>query len=248
VAQLPKNYILRFVRIDKGFFDQKIFARLEKREVKYVCAARATDDLVRLARTLTDFRAVENTERKFCITEIDYRYGSWDRYRRLVIVKELTHNPDYDPSHVDLLGASDQPEFVETYRFYVTSIGYQELDAESVWQFYNERGTVENRIKESKLGFYLDKLPNQHFWGNAFYVQLVTLAYNILNWFKRFVLPAEFRSKNIRWLRMQLLCLPALLVTKKFQWFIKYPSAYPYRQLLESIHRRLQEGKPYYTV
>ncbi|RKY70589.1 MAG: hypothetical protein DRQ24_08980 [Candidatus Latescibacterota bacterium] len=121
------------------------------------------------------------------------------------------------------MGEPLQPEYLETYRFYVTNIDYEELDTESCWPFYNQRATVEGHIKESKLGFNLDKLPSLNFHGNAFYVQLVCLAYNILNWFKRFLLPPEFHSKNIRWLTMNLLCLAALVVRKKLQWLIKYP-------------------------
>ena len=248
VSSLPSNYKLRFVRVDKGFFDQKIFSYLEEQGIKYVCSAKASSDLLALARSLKEYEELEHSERQFFITELDYQYGNWDCYRRLVIVKERVANPDYDLDNRDLWGQPMEPEFHDTYRFYVTNIGYNELDAQSVWRFYNERATVENRIKESKLGFYLDKLPNQHFWGNAFYVQLVSLAYNILNWFKRFVLPAEFRSKSMRWLRMNLLLLPALIVRKKLQWFIKYPNHCPYQKLLWGIHKRLAEGKPYYTL
>ena len=253
LAVLPSNYKPTFVRIDKGFFSKDIFEYLEAKGLKYICAAKATAELKALARGLKDFKPIsspaeDDQREQFFITEIDYRYGSWNSYRRLIIVKELEPNPDHDPQQRDLLGEPLQPEYLETYRFYVTNIGYEELDAESCWRFYNQRATVEGHIKESKLGFNLDKLPSLNFHGNAFYVQLVCLAYNILNWFKRFLLPPEFRSKNIRWLRMNLLCLPALVVRKKLQWFIKYPVGYCYRALMEHIFRRLSEGKPYYVV
>ncbi|MFQ6094162.1 MAG: IS1380 family transposase [bacterium] len=253
LAMLPPNYRPTFVRIDKGFFSEELFDYLEAREIRYICAAKATPDLKALARTLKDFRPLssgdeEEQPRRFFITEIDYRYGSWSTYRRMIIVKEQEPNPDYDPQDRDLLGQPRQPEYLESYRFYVTDIGYEELDAESCWRFYNHRATVENCIKESKLGFNLDKLPSLNFYGNAFYVQLVVLAYNLLNWFKRFVLPAQFRSKSIRWLRMNLLLIPALVTRKKLQWFIKYPRGYRYRTLMEYIFRCLAEGKPRYVV
>ena len=247
-ASLPPNYRITFVRIDKGFFDQKLFAFLERQDIKYVAASKATHNLLTIARSLGTYRKLPNTDRELFITEINYKYGSWQQSRRMVIVKERVPNPDYNPDERDLFGIASEPEFLEIFRFYVTNIGYEELDAESVYHFYNERATAENRIKESKMGFYLDKLPNQHFWGNALYLQLVSLAYNILNWFKRFILPPEFRSKSMRWLRMNLLVLPALIVRKKYQWFIKYSAYLPHRKLLLTIHRRLAEGKPYYVV
>lgn len=84
--------------------------------------------------------------------------------------------------------------------------------------------------------------------GNEVYILLVALAYNILNWFKRFLLPEKFRSKCIKWLRMYLLNLPALIQRKKKQYFIKFSKFHLYKELTEYIFRELARGKPYYTV
>ena len=73
-------------------------------------------------------------------------------------------------------------------------MGYK-LDKLSSYRLYNNRATVENRIKEQKLGFNLNKLPVHNKKGNEVYILLVALAYNILNWFKRFLFPEEFKSK-----------------------------------------------------
>ncbi|MCD6472308.1 transposase [Candidatus Aerophobetes bacterium] len=40
----------------------------------------------------------------------------------------------------------------------------------SCYRFYNNRATVENRIKEQKLGFGLDKLPVHNKRGNEVYI------------------------------------------------------------------------------
>ncbi len=252
---LPPNYEVAVVRMDKGFFSERVLEFLETHEnVHYVCGVPAKPNLVEWARTHLSFRLVsegidaDKGRVRYWISEGEFAFGTWNRPRRVVVVKTQTRNPKHDPEDVDLFGDPVEPEFVEEYAFYMTSFAPEELDAEGVWHFYNERGTVENRIKESRLGFFLDKLPSHNFHGNAIYVQLVFLAYNLLNAFKRFLLPPQYRTKTIRWLRMHLLNLPAQVVRKKLQWVVKFPTWVVDRALVEKPLRILSEGKPYYVV
>lgn len=257
--QLPSNYRIVFSRLDKGYFSDEVFNLFENNHIYYVAAAKEYQDLFQIARQLDTYQKVKplkteklETEKKedkiFWTAEIDYKCDTWKKYRRFIIVKEQTLNPDYDPTDVDLFGKPKQPEYLEEYHFYVTNIPYDKMDAVSLWRFYNERATVENRIKESKLGFYLDKLPSHNWGGNAFYVKLVALTYNLMNWFKRFVLPIEFRSKSIRWLRFYLILIPALIERRKYQWFIKFSLHYPFPDLFQYAFRQLARGKPRYKV
>lgn len=253
--QLPSNYIIRFARLDKGYFSNETFNQFEEHDIYYVGGAKAYEDLLSLARRLDTYQRIESSDKEensegkiFWITELDYKCDSWEKFRRFIIVKEQIPNPDYDPQDVNLFGEPNQPEYLEEYHFYVTSIPYDKLDAVSIWRFYNQRGTVENRIKESKLGFYLDKLPSHNPDGNAFYVKLVALAYNLMNGFKRFVLPVEFRTKSIRWLRFCLILLPALIERRKYQWFIKFPTYYPYPEVFRYALAQLARGQPKYKV
>jgi len=166
----------------------------------------------------------------------------------MIIKKSLSSNPNYEKQDKDIFGSPVEPPFIVEYRFYVTNISKSELDKLSCYRFYNNRATVENRIKEQKLGFNLDKLAVHNKEGNEVYILLVALTYNILNWFKRFLLPEEFRSRCIKWIRMYLLNLPAIIQRKKKQYFIKFSKFYPYRELFEYIFRELAKGKPYYVV
>jgi len=84
--------------------------------------------------------------------------------------------------------------------------------------------------------------------GNEVYILLVALSYNILNWFKRFLFPEEFKSKCIKWIRMYLLNLPAIIQRKKKQYFITFSKLHPHKELLKYIFTGLARGKPYYTV
>lgn len=166
----------------------------------------------------------------------------------MVIKKSLFPNPNYNEKEKDIFGDPVEPATLTEYSFYVTNTSEKELDKLSCCRFYSNRATVENRIKEQKLGFNLDKLPVHNKRGNEVYILLAALAYNILNWFKRFLLPKEFKSRCVKWVRMYLLNLPDIVQRKKKQYFINFPKFHPYKALVNYILRELVGGKPYYVV
>ena len=248
VSLLPSNYKVVFVRLDKGYFGENTFEYLEKEGIRYVAASKNTRPLRKRVASLSDNEWQELEKDSLYLTEIEYAYHTWKKRRRMIIKKSLSPNPNYDEKERDIFGNPLEPPFTVEYSFYVTNIPQIELDKLPCYRFYNNRATVETRIKEQKLGFNLDKLPVHNKEGNEVYILLVALAYNILNWFKRFLLPEEFRSRCIKWIRMYLLNLPALIQRKKKQYFIKFSKFYPYRELFEYIFRELARGKPYYVV
>jgi len=80
-----------------------------------------------------------------------------------------------------------------------------------VWAFYNGRVTVESVLKESALGFQMDHLPSGRFAGNALFCQLLILAYNVVNVFRRLCLLGENRRRYVQALRRVVLAIPGLL-------------------------------------
>ncbi len=245
---MPPNYNVAFVRLDKGFFGENTFEYLEGKGKRYVAAAKNTNPLRKIALSIPDNEWEEVEKGTLYLTEIEYAYKTWKRKRRMIIKKSLSPNPNYDDKEKDIFGNLLEPPFIVELSFYVTNISDKELDKLSCYRFYNNRATVENRIKEQKLGFNLDKLPVHSKEGNEVYILLVALTYNILNWFKRFLFPRKFRSKCIKWIRLYLLNLPALIERKKNQYFIKFSKFYPSKELVNYIFRELARGKPYYTV
>lgn len=61
-------------------------------------------------------------------------------------------------------------------------------------RFYNQRGTVEQWIKESKNAVTWTKLSCRRFRDNAAQLQVSALAYNLANFLRRLVLPKPVRS------------------------------------------------------
>jgi Transposase DDE domain group 1 len=65
-----------------------------------------------------------------------------------------------------------------------------------VWHL--QPAAMENAIKEQKSSFGLEKLPTQKFHATWAYVLTGQLAFNLLAWFKRLVLPPAYHQATIR--------------------------------------------------
>ena len=116
-----------------------------------------------------------------------------------------------------------------------------EVSASDIVRFYSHRGTMENRIKEVKLGFHLRSMPSHRFITNQNRLQLGMLAYNLFHWFCRMVLPEQMQHLQIDTIRFKLI----KIATKRIKHFryqtFQLCSNYPYQEefvkILSNIHR-----------
>jgi len=77
--------------------------------------------------------------------------------------------------------------------------------AEETVAWYNRRGEAsENRIKELKIGFGMERMPCGDFSANAVFFGVGVLAYNLFVLFKRDALPADWRRHQVQTLRWRL--------------------------------------------
>ena len=98
---------------------------------------------------------------------------------------------------------------------------------------------MENRIQEHKSGFALEKLPTQRFHANWAYLLIGQLAYNLVAWFKRWVLPQKYHSATIKTIRHQLLNLAGKIVRTGRQHFLILCEQYRYQEVWHFAIQRL---------
>src|SRR5262245_3049058 len=79
-----------------------------------------------------------------------------------------------------------------------------------VWHL--QHADMENAIKEHKSGFSLEKLPTQKVHANWAYLLIGQIAFNLVAWFKRLVLPPSYHRTTIKTIRLPLLNLAGKLV------------------------------------
>ena len=93
------------------------------------------------------------------------------------------------------LSLFDGMEEVNGYRYacYITDLS---LPAAQVWRLYRGRANAENRIKELKYDYGLDKINQESFEGTEATLNFLMVAFNIMNLFKNQVIDEKIK-KNI---------------------------------------------------
>ncbi len=94
-----------------------------------------------------------------------------------------------------------------------------------------------------KDAYTLGKIPTQDFPANEAFFQIVLLAYNLLNWFKRLCAPAPLRRSTLQRLRQRLFLVPSQLVRPGVVPTLRIAPSYPYlAEFLETLRniRRLR--------
>ena len=121
-----------------------------------------------------------------------YQAKSWTKPRR-VVAKVEWHRGELFPR----VG------------FIVTNLRWH---SPRVINFYNNRGTAEQWIKEGKHAIRRTRLSCHKFRDNAVRLQLFTLAYNIGNFMRTLALPTEVKHWSLTTLREKLIKTGAKVV------------------------------------
>jgi hypothetical protein len=111
--------------------------------------------------------------------------------------------------------------------------------AKKVVAFYNGRGTAEQWIKDGKHAVKWTRLSCISFRGNAVRLQLHALAYNLANFLRTLVLPAEVAQWSLTSLREKVVKIGAKVITHgRYLVFQMAEVAVPrelFRRLLDRI-------------
>lgn len=212
-----------YLRSDSGFAVPELFSLLEHNGCSYSIRLKANNILYKKAAHITDelndLTANNKVDYAVCYGEFYYQAGSW-KYPRRVVVK------------------AEKPtgQMLYMYTFIVTNM---DLNPESLIKFYYNRGRMENFIKESKNGFDFDSMSSQSKIINSNRLQISMLAYNLVNWFKRLVLPAKMRKLQIDTIRLKLIKIASRVVRSARYTIFKLCSSCPYKtefyETLENI-------------
>ena len=112
--------------------------------------------------------------------------------------------------------------------------------SEEVIQRYNKRGDhSENRIKEPKIGFGMERMPCGQFEGNSVFFRIGVLAYNIFRLFLLKTLSVTWHKHQIHRLRWRLYQIAGKVVFHGGQVFLKVNRRFS--QLFFDIRLRIWE-------
>lgn len=211
----------RIVRGDSGFAHKELYELCETLDTKYLIRLKANAQLYRLAKEVTDHLLDDgslNYSQQF-YGEFEYQAKSWNKPRRVIVQVRRKAG-----------------ELIPEYLFLVTNM---ETRPDLVVSLYAKRGTMENYIKECKNGFRMDKVSHQNFMTNVNRIQLVVLAYNLINGFRRLALPKDYRQMQIETLRTKFIKIAAKRVKQARRIIFKLCSHYPYKEVFNQCLRNI---------
>lgn len=194
VNQLPSRYLLKRVRLDRGFFDEENFLYFEDNGIEYVvkCKMYSTVKMIIdfVNKNPKDYRW-QDISSTLSVMEITVPLPKWQRARRFIIIREKVVPKDINQLMFE--------ECKYKYQAIVTNIDY--LTPEEIFQDYNQRCDVENNIDEIKEGYAFSENSLVNHKCNELYLLIKMIAYNIHNWFKQAIMPKEVQHHEISTLR-----------------------------------------------
>jgi len=185
------------VRGDKGFYNHKLIEQIEAQRAGFVIVARLTGPIKRKVPHLRYTSVSPGVE----VAEFRYQPTRWIHPYRFVVI--WRHQPEEPTAQLTLFNLGKYH-----YQVLITNLPLQPLN---FWRFYNDRAGVELVIKHLNGEYALGSIPTRHFLANKTDFHLLLLACNLVNWFKRLCLPAEYQTATLQTLRHKILLMPAQL-------------------------------------
>lgn len=232
--KLPKPVKRIRIRADAGFYDHKFIEFLDEEGIKYTIETQKRGFIKNTIQSLK----YQPYKDGWGISEFIYQPFLWKKPHRFVVKRHPTPESTQEKAQLELNLLPIKGYF---YRVLVTNFTTK---PRHVWNFHHQRAHgAELNIKELKWSYPLTKIPTQSYTANIAYLQLLSFAFNIVNWFKRLCLPRDFRYKTLQTIRQDLILVPARLIRSGDRNILKLPVGYPYQNLFHQIMKKIQNMK-----
>ncbi|GKT09683.1 IS1380 family transposase [Desulforhabdus sp. TSK] len=175
------------IRMDSGFFDQKLFKIFEKLSIGYVCTGKLYKDIHAVAKATENihWKRYQKDRHVWAYFEFGDRRGNWSKFRRALYCQPMDKNGQ-------LLLA-----FVRPANVIYTNIGMgcpidvqlekagfsNLLEASSILEMSHGRGSDE-LVHRALKDFVTEALPFKRFAPNAAFYYTVLLAFFLFECFK----------------------------------------------------------------
>jgi hypothetical protein len=207
---LPEGKEMSTIRSDSAFYQAEVLNWCEKRGKSYTITAGKDKGVLEAIATVRDWKKLRTLEGE----EMDREVGTaihimakTEQAFRLVVQR-------WKNAQRDLFKAED-------WSYHVIATNLDDLTAEEVVWWHNQRGQAENFIKELKSGFGMEQMPSGVFEANALYFGLGVLAYNTAQALKLFFLDKEWRRHTIGTLRWRLVEIAGKVIRHGRQLILK---------------------------
>jgi hypothetical protein len=202
------------LRADSGFYSKAVVEWCEAHGFIFTITADQTAPLLEAITSLPEGRWGKVPEYDLAeVAELRYRPTGWSCSYRYVVKRELA-----------------ETKTGELYwKYHATVTNEEDRSARALVVWHLQHAAMENAIKEHKSGFGLEKLPTQKFHANWAYLLMGQIAFNLLAWFKRLVLPPAYHQATIKTIRHHLLNLAGRIVHTARRCFLMISDRYRYQ-------------------
>lgn len=109
----------------------------------------------------------------------------------------------------------------------------------AIYEYYCQRGDIENRIKELKLDLASGRTSCSRFWPNQFRLLLHTAAYVLMSVIQEAAAGTELQSAQAGTIRLKLLKIGARVVATCRRIRVHLPTHSPMQGVWNHVHKRL---------
>lgn len=189
---LPDGKRIRHASLDSEFYSAEVINFLMEKGTTFTIGVDKDHAVVEAIKGLQgwrSFKTEEGDETDREIAETVHAMNETEKAFRLVVLR-------WKNMQGDLFNYGE-------YNYHVIATDLECSAEEVVWE-YNDRGQMENIIKELKIGVGMESLPSGDFGANSFWFSLGVLVYNTFVLQKELLLPDDYRTKTIQTLRWSL--------------------------------------------
>lgn len=204
-------------RLDKGLTSGSILDTIEQLGAGYVGKVKLTSNIMGQISRISKWRSIGDGH---FAANFRCQLDGWSQSRRFAVIER--NLPPQKPS--PQLELFDMLE--GRYEVVVTNL---HLNAENIWRLYNRGAVVEQVIDEIKNDFAATGIRTNGFWANDALFITGLIAYNLLNCIRRLALPKWLRTARIKRIGFLLLHMPANVVRRSRQLWIKIKQKHPMR-------------------
>lgn len=217
--RFPRATLL--LRADAGFATPRLEATLDAERIGYVLAIGPNPAFARRiarVRTRAETRWARTGTAVRVRTSFRHRAKRWPRQRRILVDVHVTGHGT-------------------TVRYYVTNRAGRATD---LIAWYAARGDGENRIKEWKHDLQADRLSCHRYRANAARLQLHTLAFLLVAYFRHWLLAlTPLARASVATIRTHLFKVGARVLRTVRRIWVHLASGWPGHAVFRSIHRAL---------
>jgi hypothetical protein len=190
VAAIRKQYdskVAIVLRMDSGFFDQKLFEVLEELEIGYICGGKLYDDVKHYVSQTDEsyWGRYEHSDQIWRFIELGDRRGNWKQFRRVIFCSPLCEERQY-------VFEFQRPDTIIYTNLGMGDVIDQRLEAcgrsdlftpQVLIQSYHERGSDE-LVNRALKDFGFEQLPFKRFGHNAAFYYTMIIAFFLYEAFK----------------------------------------------------------------